>query len=180
MGKHYCYYCDVHLTHDSTSVRKAHNTGRNHLQNVRDYYQSLDPAQNEAIFAGVLHQYDLMRLPHPQLVYNPPNTGGGGHRGGFGGGGRGRGGFNQGGYGRPPPRDSGGFGGYNRPPPSQYGNANGHNYGEPPTGPGGQYGQPHSNMNGRGPPPYMGGGQQSYGGRPPPNFNGPPPGYGGR
>lgn len=79
----------------SFSVRKAHNTGRNHLQNVRDYYQSLDPAQNEAIFAGVLQQYDLMRLPHPQFVYNPPNMGGGGgggHRGGFGGGGRGRGG----------------------------------------------------------------------------------------
>lgn len=56
-------YCDVFLTHDSTSgasplipgtaarqsilmnsrrfpltVRKAHNSGRNHLQNVRDYY----------------------------------------------------------------------------------------------------------------------------------------------
>ena len=116
------YYCDVHLTHDSASgeryderilsnerrklkshhddpfssfhsVRKAHNTGRNHLQNVRDYYQSLDPSQNEAIFAGVLHQYDLRKLPHPQFVYNPPNTGGGGHRGGFGGGrGGGRGG----------------------------------------------------------------------------------------
>lgn len=38
MGKHYCDYCDVFLTHDSTSVRKAHNSGRNHLQNVRDYY----------------------------------------------------------------------------------------------------------------------------------------------
>ena len=31
-------YCDVFLTHDSTSVRKAHNCGKNHLQNVRDYY----------------------------------------------------------------------------------------------------------------------------------------------
>lgn len=91
-------------------------------------------------------------------------------------------GFNQGGYGRPPPRDNGGFGGYKRPPPSQYGNANGPSYGGPPSGPGGQYGQPPPNMmNGRGPQPYMGGGQQqSFGGRPPPNFNAPPPGYGGR
>lgn len=52
--KHYCDYCDVFLTHDSASgmfslhgahhtsdrmlVRKAHNSGRNHLANVRDYY----------------------------------------------------------------------------------------------------------------------------------------------
>ncbi|KAJ3472138.1 hypothetical protein NLG97_g11256 [Lecanicillium saksenae] len=32
-------YCDVYLTHDSMSVRKAHNSGRNHLRNVVDYYQ---------------------------------------------------------------------------------------------------------------------------------------------
>ena len=34
-------YCDVYLTHDSMSVRKAHNSGRNHLRNVVDYYQRL-------------------------------------------------------------------------------------------------------------------------------------------
>ncbi|KAI4231231.1 MAG: hypothetical protein L6R40_007801 [Gallowayella cf. fulva] len=32
-------YCDVYLTHDSMSVRKAHNAGRNHERNVLDYYQ---------------------------------------------------------------------------------------------------------------------------------------------
>ncbi|KAK4690590.1 protein AIR1/2, partial [Lecanoromycetidae sp. Uapishka_2] len=32
-------YCDVYLTHDSMSVRKAHNSGRNHERNVLDYYQ---------------------------------------------------------------------------------------------------------------------------------------------
>ncbi|GAM85641.1 hypothetical protein ANO11243_036480 [Dothideomycetidae sp. 11243] len=36
---HFCDYCDVYLTHDSMSVRKAHNSGRNHLRNVVDYYQ---------------------------------------------------------------------------------------------------------------------------------------------
>ncbi|KAG8790333.1 hypothetical protein FRC17_008922, partial [Serendipita sp. 399] len=53
MPKHYCDYCDVWLTHDSAAglsnfVRKAHNSGRNHLSNVRDYYASLghDKAQN--------------------------------------------------------------------------------------------------------------------------------------
>lgn len=36
-------YCDVYLTHDSMSVRKAHNSGRNHLRNVVDYYQRTSP-----------------------------------------------------------------------------------------------------------------------------------------
>lgn len=36
-------YCDVYLTHDSMSVRKAHNSGRNHLRNVVDYYQRTTP-----------------------------------------------------------------------------------------------------------------------------------------
>lgn len=36
-------YCDVYLTHDSMSVRKAHNSGRNHLRNVVDYYQRTAP-----------------------------------------------------------------------------------------------------------------------------------------
>ena len=34
-------YCDVYLTHDSMSVRKAHNAGRNHLRNVLEYYQRM-------------------------------------------------------------------------------------------------------------------------------------------
>ncbi|TIC64951.1 hypothetical protein E3Q02_02366 [Wallemia mellicola] len=36
--KFYCDYCDVFLTHNSAAVRKAHNSGRNHLINVKDYY----------------------------------------------------------------------------------------------------------------------------------------------
>lgn len=48
-------YCDVFLTHDSTSVRKAHNCGRNHLQNVRDYY-----ACTSFFFAGELTQRSLL------------------------------------------------------------------------------------------------------------------------
>jgi U1 small nuclear ribonucleoprotein C len=39
MPKFFCDYCDVYLTHDSMSVRKAHNSGRNHLRNVVEYYQ---------------------------------------------------------------------------------------------------------------------------------------------
>ncbi len=42
-GPVFCDYCDVYLTHDSMSVRKAHNSGRNHLRNVVDYYQRTSP-----------------------------------------------------------------------------------------------------------------------------------------
>ncbi|EPX74322.1 U1 snRNP-associated protein Usp103 [Schizosaccharomyces octosporus yFS286] len=46
MPKYLCDYCQVWLTHDSQSVRKAHNAGRAHLQNVQDYYTKV--AQEEA------------------------------------------------------------------------------------------------------------------------------------
>ncbi|CAI4222098.1 unnamed protein product [Auanema sp. JU1783] len=39
MPKYYCDYCDTFLTHDSPSVRKTHNGGRKHKENVRMYYQ---------------------------------------------------------------------------------------------------------------------------------------------
>lgn len=76
-----CLYSLVLTFYFLRTVRKDHNTGRNHLQNVRDYYLSLDPAQNEAIFANVLRQYDLRGLPHPVFTYQPPG-GGGGYGGG--------------------------------------------------------------------------------------------------
>ncbi|KAL5465552.1 hypothetical protein PMIN07_004001 [Paraphaeosphaeria minitans] len=41
MPKFFCDYCDVYLTHDSMSVRKAHNAGRNHLRNVQAYYERM-------------------------------------------------------------------------------------------------------------------------------------------
>ncbi|KAL4242004.1 U1 small nuclear ribonucleoprotein C [Abortiporus biennis] len=65
MPKHYCDYCDVFLTHDSASVRKAHNNGRNHLANVRDYYASLghDKAQN--IIDQITSAYESSGGPPP-------------------------------------------------------------------------------------------------------------------
>ncbi|KAJ3921839.1 U1 small nuclear ribonucleoprotein C [Lentinula edodes] len=65
MPKHYCDYCDVFLTHDSASVRKAHNSGRNHLSNVKDYYASLghDKAQN--IIDQITSAYESSGGPPP-------------------------------------------------------------------------------------------------------------------
>ncbi|KAI8619410.1 U1 zinc finger-domain-containing protein, partial [Chytriomyces sp. MP71] len=39
--QYYCDYCDIFLTHDSPSVRKAHNAGWKHKMHVQNYYQGL-------------------------------------------------------------------------------------------------------------------------------------------
>ncbi|RXW25239.1 hypothetical protein EST38_g595 [Candolleomyces aberdarensis] len=106
MPKHYCDYCDVFLTHDSASVRKAHNSGRNHLANVRDYYASLGHDKAQSIIDQITSAFESGQGPPPggfgfgpQHLANPPNPPGfGGPSMGFGG-----------------PMPPGGFGGA-RPP----------------------------------------------------------------
>ncbi|ESK94432.1 hypothetical protein Moror_8090 [Moniliophthora roreri MCA 2997] len=58
MPKHYCDYCDVFLTHDSASVRKAHNSGKNHLANVKDYYASLGHDKAQSIIDQITSAYE--------------------------------------------------------------------------------------------------------------------------
>ncbi|KAF9453032.1 zf-U1-domain-containing protein [Macrolepiota fuliginosa MF-IS2] len=83
MPKHYCDYCDVFLTHDSASVRKAHNSGRNHLANVRDYYASLGHDKAQSIIDQITAAYESTGGPPPggfgfgpqHLGAPPPNFG---------------------------------------------------------------------------------------------------------
>ncbi|BGP37312.1 U1 small nuclear ribonucleoprotein C [Rhodotorula kratochvilovae] len=58
MGKYYCDYCDVFLTHDSASVRRAHNSGRNHLSNVRDYYANLGSERAQELIDEICRKYE--------------------------------------------------------------------------------------------------------------------------
>lgn len=74
MGKHYCDYCDVFLTHDSVSVRKAHNSGRNHLQNVREYYQNLDPDQIQQVLDTLAKEYDRRGIEKPRDLLQPAGS----------------------------------------------------------------------------------------------------------
>lgn len=74
MGKHYCDYCDVFLTHDSVSVRKAHNSGRNHLQNVREYYQTLDPEQIQQVIDTLAQEYDRRGIEKPRDLLQPAGS----------------------------------------------------------------------------------------------------------
>ncbi|KPV76944.1 uncharacterized protein RHOBADRAFT_12782 [Rhodotorula graminis WP1] len=58
MGKYYCDYCDVFLTHDSSSVRRAHNSGRNHLSNVRDYFANLGSERAQELIDEICRKYE--------------------------------------------------------------------------------------------------------------------------
>ncbi|GES88391.1 zf-U1-domain-containing protein [Rhizophagus clarus] len=58
MPKYYCDYCDVYLTHDSSSVRKAHNNGKNHIMNVRNYYAELGQDKAQAIIDEITKAYE--------------------------------------------------------------------------------------------------------------------------
>lgn len=39
MAKYYCEYCKSYLTHDTTSVRKSHLAGRNHIKLYCQFYE---------------------------------------------------------------------------------------------------------------------------------------------
>ncbi|KAK6359078.1 hypothetical protein TWF696_000246 [Orbilia brochopaga] len=53
----FCDYCDVYLTHDSISVRKAHNNGRNHIRNVVEYYQQIGQERAQSVIDTITNSY---------------------------------------------------------------------------------------------------------------------------
>ncbi|KAH6609720.1 hypothetical protein Trco_003066 [Trichoderma cornu-damae] len=72
-----CDYCDVYLTHDSMSVRKAHNSGRNHLRNVVDYYQQIGHEKAQSVIDSITSSYAAEGQAHanPMLLHNQPGHG---------------------------------------------------------------------------------------------------------
>ncbi|KAL2264754.1 hypothetical protein VTJ83DRAFT_7264 [Remersonia thermophila] len=77
MPKFFCDYCDVYLTHDSMSVRKAHNSGRNHLRNVIDYYQQIGHEKAQSVIDSITSSYAAEGQAHanPMLPHNQPGGG---------------------------------------------------------------------------------------------------------
>ena len=88
MPKYYCDYCDTYLTHDSPSVRKTHNGGRRHKDNVRLYYMNWLEKQAQSmmnqtglrmglrpIAPGLLTAPGMMPPVPPGLVMPPPPMG---------------------------------------------------------------------------------------------------------
>ncbi|ORX74325.1 zf-U1-domain-containing protein [Linderina pennispora] len=69
MPKYYCDYCDIFLTHDSPSVRKAHNTGWKHINQVAAYYRELEPNKTQEVIDSITAayggQFPALRAPAP-------------------------------------------------------------------------------------------------------------------
>ncbi|KAJ1963013.1 U1 small nuclear ribonucleoprotein C [Dipsacomyces acuminosporus] len=73
MPKYYCDYCDIFLTHDSASVRKAHNTGWKHINQVASYYRELDRDKTQEIIDKITNAYDGQIPPIIlENSYQPP------------------------------------------------------------------------------------------------------------
>ena len=56
-GRYFCDYCDTFLTHDSPSVRKTHNNGRKHKENVRYFYQKWVEEKAQSLIDQTTAQY---------------------------------------------------------------------------------------------------------------------------
>ncbi|XP_062507499.1 U1 small nuclear ribonucleoprotein C-like [Corticium candelabrum] len=76
MPKYYCDYCDSYLTHDSPSVRKTHNHGRKHRDNVRLYYTKWVEEQAQALIeqTSAALQTNPMFPPPPGFPPFPPGA----------------------------------------------------------------------------------------------------------
>jgi len=72
MPKFFCDYCDVYLTHDSMSVRKAHNAGRNHLRNVVEYYQQIGHEKAQSVIDSITSSYAESGQANPMLSQTGP------------------------------------------------------------------------------------------------------------
>jgi U1 small nuclear ribonucleoprotein C len=85
MPKFFCDYCDVYLTHDSMSVRKAHNSGRNHMRNVIDYYQQIGHEKAQNVIDSITNSYNDagQSSSNPILQHNLGAPGMGGPPPGF-------------------------------------------------------------------------------------------------
>ncbi|KAI8868160.1 hypothetical protein GQ42DRAFT_115857, partial [Ramicandelaber brevisporus] len=53
MGKYYCFYCDIHLIHESLTIRKGHNAGWRHRENVELYYRTLDEGKRVRVMSDI-------------------------------------------------------------------------------------------------------------------------------
>lgn len=68
-------YCDIFLTHDSSSVRKAHNAGKNHILNVRNYYAEISQDKAQAIINEITRAYENASAVLPPQYAGYPQFG---------------------------------------------------------------------------------------------------------
>mmetsp|Transcript_1351 Transcript_1351/g.1681 ORF Transcript_1351/g.1681 Transcript_1351/m.1681 type:complete len:208 (-) Transcript_1351:174-797(-) len=63
MGRFYCEYCDIYLTHDNQGGRKQHCVGRKHLENVYTYYNQLGLASQKELAHIMYERMQQQRFP---------------------------------------------------------------------------------------------------------------------
>ena len=69
MPKYYCDYCDIFLTHDSLSARKAHNVGWKHKIQVQQFYSELDAESVQQVIDSISEAYQAKGLGgFPELL----------------------------------------------------------------------------------------------------------------
>ena len=59
MPKYYCDYCDIFLTHDSNSVRRAHNDGWKHKSAVKQYYSQFEFDFTQQLIDQKVREHEL-------------------------------------------------------------------------------------------------------------------------
>merc|ERR1712107_326138 len=65
MPKFYCEYCDLYLTHSGVAGRRQHLTGRRHINNKIEYYQTL--IREKGLTPPIYPPPPGMVLPMPKL-----------------------------------------------------------------------------------------------------------------
>ncbi|KAJ5679631.1 hypothetical protein N7462_007875 [Penicillium macrosclerotiorum] len=56
------------------SVRKAHNSGRNHLRNVVEYYQQIGQEKAQSVIDSITSSYAAEGQPLPNPAMVPPGA----------------------------------------------------------------------------------------------------------
>jgi len=76
MPKYYCEYCDIYLTHSSAGGRRQHNSGRKHINNKIEYYQTLIREKNltPPMYPVPPHLAAAIRPPMMQRPMPMPNA----------------------------------------------------------------------------------------------------------
>lgn len=72
MPKFYCDYCEINLKNDSYNVRKQHNAGRKHKENVYKYYEEWVEDENQKRLDQTVQNYFTFKscsMPKPNMFY---------------------------------------------------------------------------------------------------------------
>lgn len=76
MGRFYCDYCGMYLTHDSPGSRKQHRFGWKHRENFRKFYEQIVSARREEEQRRFFLEKGLpvppIGMPPPNLIFNFP------------------------------------------------------------------------------------------------------------